>query len=106
MGPASAGSNPGPACYGRGGPLTLTDVQVLLGRLRPDTLPAVFGRDGKARIDVGVVASEFGALASRVHEATGREATPEATGARRVLSAEGDYCARGRNGGNRRHGEF
>ena len=81
VGPASAGSDPGPACYGRGGPLTLTDVQVLLGRLRPDTLPAVFGRDGKARIDVGVVASEFGALASRVREATGREPTPEALAA-------------------------
>ena len=81
VGPASAGSDPGPACYGRGGPLTLTDVQVLLGRLRPDTLPAVFGRDGKARIDVGAVASEFGALANRVREATGREATPEALAA-------------------------
>ena len=81
VGPASAGSDPGPACYGRGGPLTLTDVQVLLGRLRPDTLPAVFGRDGKARIDMDVVASEFGALASRVREATGREPTPEALAA-------------------------
>ena len=81
VGPASAGSEPGPACYGRGGPLTLTDVQVLLGRLRPDTLPAVFGRDGKARIDVGVVESEFGTLASRVRETTGREPTPEALAA-------------------------
>ncbi len=77
VGPASAGSDPGPACYGRGGPLTLTDVQVLLGRLRPDTLPAVFGRDGKARIDVGVVASEFATLAARVRETTGREPMPE-----------------------------
>jgi 5-oxoprolinase (ATP-hydrolysing) len=81
VGPASAGSDPGPACYGRGGPLTLTDVQVLLGRLRPDTLPAVFGRDGRARIDVGVVASEFAALASRIRETTGREPTPEALAA-------------------------
>jgi 5-oxoprolinase (ATP-hydrolysing) len=54
---------------------------VLLGRLRPDTLPAVFGRDGKARVDVDVVASEFGALANRVREATGREVTPEALAA-------------------------
>ncbi len=81
VGPASAGSDPGPACYGRGGPLTLTDVQVLLGRLRPDTLPAVFGRNGKARVDVGVVASEFAALASRVRETTGKEPTPEALAA-------------------------
>jgi 5-oxoprolinase (ATP-hydrolysing) len=81
VGPASAGSDPGPTCYGRGGPLTLTDVQVLLGRLRPDTLPAVFGRDGEARIDVGAVASEFGALASRIRATTGREPTPEALAA-------------------------
>jgi 5-oxoprolinase (ATP-hydrolysing) len=65
VGPASAGADPGPACYGRGGPLTLTDVQVLLGHLRPDTLPAVFGRDGGARIDVAVVVAAFTALAAR-----------------------------------------
>jgi 5-oxoprolinase (ATP-hydrolysing) len=81
VGPASAGSDPGPTCYGRGGPLTLTDVQVLLGRLRPDTLPAVFGRDGKARIDTEAVASEFAALVVRVREMTGREPTPEALAA-------------------------
>jgi 5-oxoprolinase (ATP-hydrolysing) len=81
VGPTSAGSDPGPRCYGRGGPLTLTDVQVLLGRLRPDTLPAVFGRDGKARIDKEAVASEFAALVVRVREMTGREPTPEALAA-------------------------
>ena len=47
-GPDSAGADPGPACYGRDGPLTLTDVQVLLGHLRPDTLPAVFGQTALA----------------------------------------------------------
>jgi 5-oxoprolinase (ATP-hydrolysing) len=65
VGPSSAGADPGPACYGRGGPLTLTDVQVLLGRLRADTLPAVFGRDGRSRIDARAVAEEFAALATR-----------------------------------------
>src|SRR6201999_1071108 len=75
VGPASAGSDPGPACYGRGGPLTLTDVQVLLGRLRPDTLPAVFGRDGLSRIDVETVRRDFGALVGRVGEMSGREPT-------------------------------
>jgi 5-oxoprolinase (ATP-hydrolysing) len=65
VGPASAGADPGPACYGRGGPLTLTDVQVLLGHLRPDTLPAVFGPDGRARIDVQAVADGFAALAAQ-----------------------------------------
>lgn len=81
VGPASAGSDPGPACYGRGGPLTLTDVQALLGRLRPDTLPSVFGRDGRSRIDVDVVASEFAALAARVQATTGQKPTTEALAA-------------------------
>jgi len=65
VGPASAGADPGPACYGRGGPLTLTDVQVLLGHLRPDTLPAVFGGSGTQRIDPVVVAERFAALTAR-----------------------------------------
>jgi 5-oxoprolinase (ATP-hydrolysing) len=77
VGPASAGSDPGPACYGRGGPLTLTDVQVLLGRLRPDTLPAVFGPDGNGRIDAGTVVTGFATLAERVLTATGRRPSPE-----------------------------
>jgi 5-oxoprolinase (ATP-hydrolysing) len=77
VGPASAGSDPGPACYGRGGPLTLTDVQVLLGHLRPDTLPAVFGADGQSRIDVAIVAREFAGLAERVLATTGVQPTAE-----------------------------
>jgi len=64
VGPQSAGADPGPACYGRDGPLTLTDVQVLLGHLRPDTLPAVFGRNGRSTIDVDAVTARFAALAA------------------------------------------
>src|SRR5712671_628695 len=66
VGPASAGADPGPLCYGRDGPLTLTDVQVLLGHLRPDTLPAVFGRDGCSPIDADAVARRFAALAAQL----------------------------------------
>ena len=66
VGPASAGAEPGPACYGRGGPLTLTDVQVLLGHLRADTLPALFGPDGHARIDSAATAEKFVELTRRV----------------------------------------
>ncbi len=51
VGPESAGADPGPACYGRGGPATLTDVQVVLGRLLPGTMPRVFGPDARAPID-------------------------------------------------------
>src|ERR1700730_2992666 len=65
-GPDSAGADPGPACYGRDGPLTLTDVQVLLGHLRPDTLPAVFGRDGRSAIGRSKAARSFAALMARV----------------------------------------
>jgi 5-oxoprolinase (ATP-hydrolysing) len=66
VGPASAGAEPGPACYRRGGPLTLTDVQVLLGHLRPDTLPPVFGPDGRSPIDPEAVTARFAELAARV----------------------------------------
>ena len=66
VGPGSAGADPGPACYGRGGPLTLTDVQVLLGHLRADTLPAVFGADGHAPIDAQAAAAKFAELTQRV----------------------------------------
>jgi 5-oxoprolinase (ATP-hydrolysing) len=76
-GPDSAGANPGPASYGREGPLTLTDLQVLLGRLRPDTLPAVFGQQGHARIDTEVVVRKFAALAEEVAVATGAKTAVE-----------------------------
>ncbi len=66
VGPASAGADPGPACYGRGGPLTLTDVQVLLGHLRSDTLPALFGPDGTSRIDTAAVRAGFAQLAAQL----------------------------------------
>ena len=51
VGPRSAAADPGPACYGRGGPATLTDVQVVLGRLWPEFLPHSFGPQGIASID-------------------------------------------------------
>jgi 5-oxoprolinase (ATP-hydrolysing) len=76
-GPDSAGADPGPSCYGRDGPLTLTDVQVLLGHLRPDTLPPVFGRDGRARIDTRAVGQKFAALASEVSTGAATTIQPE-----------------------------
>jgi len=78
VGPQSAGAEPGPACYGRGGPLTLTDVQVLLGRLRPDTLPQVFGPRGDAAIDTAAVQAGFAALTAEVGGGTPGTVTPEA----------------------------
>ena len=51
VGPDSAGADPGPACYGRGGPATVTDANLVLGRLRVDCVPAVFGHHGGERLD-------------------------------------------------------
>ena len=63
VGPQSAGAVPGPACYRRGGPLTLTDANLLLGRLRPEQFPAVFGATGDQPLDAAVVAAGFAQLA-------------------------------------------
>ena len=62
VGPESAGANPGPASYRRGGPLTVTDCNVLLGRIQPDFFPAVFGEAGDASLDADVVAEQFRTL--------------------------------------------
>ncbi len=51
VGPGSAGAVPGPACYRRGGPLTITDCNLVLGKLQPDHFPAVFGSEGDQRLD-------------------------------------------------------
>jgi 5-oxoprolinase (ATP-hydrolysing) len=77
VGPASAGADPGPACYGRGGPLTLTDAQVLLGHLRCDTLPALFGRDGASPIDSEAARRGFAELAAGVAAAPGQACAAE-----------------------------
>lgn len=66
VGPESAGSNPGPMCYGRGGPLTVTDANVLLGNLVPDRFPRVFGSSGREPIDADAVRRAFTDLAANV----------------------------------------
>ncbi len=70
VGPASAGADPGPACYRRGGPLTLTDANLLLGRLQPEAFPALFGPDGDLPLDGAVVRRRFVALAQELAAAT------------------------------------
>jgi 5-oxoprolinase (ATP-hydrolysing) len=66
VGPESAGANPGPAAYRRGGPLTVTDCNVLLGKLQPDHFPNVFGLDGDQPLDAHTVRQKFQALASEI----------------------------------------
>lgn len=62
VGPESAGANPGPAAYRRGGPLTVTDCNVLLGKLQPAHFPAVFGPHADLPLDADIVRSKFEAL--------------------------------------------
>ena len=66
VGPESAGADPGPACYRRGGPLTVTDCNVLLGKLSPHHFPAVFGPGGDQPLDVAAVRARFADLALQV----------------------------------------
>jgi 5-oxoprolinase (ATP-hydrolysing) len=77
VGPDSAGADPGPACYRAGGPLTVTDANVMLGRIQPGHFPAVFGPGGDQPLDAGLVRDRFTALAREIHEHTGDERTPE-----------------------------
>lgn len=66
VGPHSAGAQPGPAAYGRGGPLTITDCHVVLGRLQPGVFPAIFGKDGQQPLDVACVQTLFSALRDEI----------------------------------------
>ncbi|AKM09323.1 hydantoinase B/oxoprolinase family protein [Croceicoccus naphthovorans] len=77
VGPASAGADPGPACYRRGGPLTITDCNVMLGKLQPDCFPSLFGPNGDQPIDPVVVRERFEALAEEVKVAGLPARTPE-----------------------------
>ncbi len=70
VGPESAGANPGPAAYRRGGPLTVTDCNVMVGKLRPELFPAIFGVNGDQPLDVEAVKAKFAALEIEVEKAT------------------------------------
>ena len=78
VGPDSAGANPGPACYRRSGPLTITDANLLLGRLQADYFPAVFGPAGNLPLDPTIVRSRFEQLTQAIAQATGLPSFPEA----------------------------
>ncbi len=74
VGPNSAGASPGPACYRRGGPLTVTDANVCVGKIQPAHFPAIFGPEGDAPLDAGVVRAGFAELAARMGNADPRAA--------------------------------
>ena len=78
VGPDSAGANPGPACYRRGGPLTVTDANVMLGKIQPAYFPKVFGPNGDEALDVTAVKSRFSQLTNEIKD--GRTAEQVAEG--------------------------
>ncbi|MGV9457019.1 hydantoinase B/oxoprolinase family protein [Streptomyces sp. NPDC003635] len=77
VGPDSAGADPGPACYRGGGPLAVTDANVMLGRIQPGHFPHVFGPDGDQPLDAELVRDRFADLAREIRERTGDDRTPE-----------------------------
>ena len=85
VGPDSAGADPGPACYRRGGPLTVTDANVCVGKIQPAHFPAIFGPGADQPLDAAVVDGKFAALADEIAPATG--AGPGPAGGGRGVSA-------------------
>ncbi|MFE0015136.1 hydantoinase B/oxoprolinase family protein [Mesorhizobium sp. NPDC059054] len=77
VGPDSAGANPGPACYRRGGPLAVTDANVMLGKLQPDFFPPIFGANQDQPLDTATVRAKFEALAAEIGDGRSPEAVAE-----------------------------
>src|SRR3954470_19502211 len=76
VGPDSAGANPGPASYRRGGPLTVTDANVCVGKIQPAHFPAIFGPGGNQPLDATTVHARFREMAEEVTRATGEHRDP------------------------------
>jgi 5-oxoprolinase (ATP-hydrolysing) len=77
VGPASAGADPGPAAYRRGGPLAVTDANLMTGKLIPDFFPKVFGRGGDEPLDAAIVREGFAALARDIGDGRSEEAVAD-----------------------------
>ena len=77
VGPDSAGAHPGPACYRKGGPLTITDANLFLGRLIPHYFPKIFGSHENEPLDVDVTREKFTLLAEQITRETGQQKSPE-----------------------------
>jgi 5-oxoprolinase (ATP-hydrolysing) len=92
VGPESAGAAPGPASYRRAGPLTVTDANVLLGRIQPEFFPRVFGPGANESLDGGIVTQRFAELAQRMTGATGDAVSPEQAAAGALQIAVGSMA--------------
>ena len=77
VGPDSAGADPGPACYRNGGPLTVTDANLCVGKIQPAHFPPIFGPNADQPLDAGIVGSKFAALAEEIAQATGEQRSPQ-----------------------------
>ncbi|KAI0010226.1 Hydantoinase B/oxoprolinase-domain-containing protein [Xylariaceae sp. FL0662B] len=77
VGPESAAAHPGPACYRKGGPLTVTDANLFLGRLLPDYFPAIFGPDETLPLDYEVTKTKFIELTQAINAETSAQKTAE-----------------------------
>src|SRR5271165_5080193 len=77
VGPDSAGANPGPMCYRRGGPLALTDANVMVGKLIPEFFPKIFGEAQDEPLDAAAVRSAFTQLASEIGDGRAVEAAAD-----------------------------
>jgi 5-oxoprolinase (ATP-hydrolysing) len=77
VGPQSAGAYPGPACYRHGGPLTVTDANLCVGKIQPQHFPAIFGPAGDLPLDTRAPSELFAAMADEVAAATGRRYSVE-----------------------------
>ena len=71
VGPDSAGADPGPACYRRGGPLTITDANLILGKIQSDYFPELFGPNGDQALDGAAVRDAFETLAGKIRKSSG-----------------------------------
>ncbi|HEY9678297.1 MAG TPA: hydantoinase B/oxoprolinase family protein [Drouetiella sp.] len=76
VGPESAGANPGPACYGKDGPLTITDCNLLLGRIQPTHFPRVFGKSGGDTLDKSKAQARVEVIAKQIESETGSKLAP------------------------------
>ncbi len=77
VGPESAGAHPGPACYGKGGSLTVTDCNVRLGKIQPAFFPQVFGTEGNSPLDRAIVKQKIATLTAEIQAKTGDSRTDE-----------------------------
>ena len=92
VGPDSAGANPGPACYRRGGPATITDANIVLGRLQAAHFPSVFGAGGNEPLDASAAQARFEELATRIEKEVGRPIAAAAVAAGSIAIAVGSMA--------------